>query len=238
MCGRYVLTGGRDVPLSRFGIEDFGETFDEKPRELGRRGFVPRYNIAPTQQVPVVTNEQLRRLRMARWGLLPSWVQDPKTFSVLLNARAETAAQKPSFRDAFRQRRCLLPASGFYEWQKVDRRKVPHFIRLAGQDLFAFAGLWEEWVSKDDGQVLTSCAILTTSANELMGRLHDRMPVILPESRYDAWLDPQPRADLSDLLRPYASEAMEMFEVGSRVNNARNDGPECIAPAFRAARNP
>jgi putative SOS response-associated peptidase YedK len=169
-------------------------------------------------------------LALLRWGLIPPWATDPGIGNRLLNARAETVADKPSFRSAFRQRRCLIPASGFYEWQQAGRRKQPYFIRPRDGRLFALAGLWERWQGPD-GTVET-CAVLTTGANELMRPLHERMPVILGPESDGLWLDPLTPADaLRGLLVPYPAERMEACPVGPRVADPRHEGPRCLEPA-------
>jgi putative SOS response-associated peptidase YedK len=221
MCGRFVRT----TPIHELAeLFIFPETADQPPR----------YNIAPTQPVAVVratTGSRHRELAFLHWGLIPSWSQDPKIGDRMINARSETAAGKPSFRSAFRKRRCLIPTDGFYEWQKTGGKKRPYFIHRADAKPFAFAGLWEHW--EGDGEVIESCTILTTEANELMRPIHDRMPVILLAEDYDRWLDPKldkPEA-VQPLLRPYPSEALAAYPVTPLVNNPRNDRPECLKPA-------
>jgi len=198
----------------------------------------PRYNIAPGTDVVILRagGEAGRELALARWGLVPAWAKDPAFGARAINARSETAAEKPAFRAAMRYRRCLVPADGFYEWAGAGRRKRPHHIRLPGMAPFAFAGLWERWTAPDGG-VLESCAILTTGANERLRPIHPRMPVILPREAYETWLDPaleKPGA-VAGLLRPYPAEATEACPVGLRVNDVRNDDPACLAPAEEQA---
>jgi putative SOS response-associated peptidase YedK len=197
----------------------------------------PRFNIAPTQAVAAVrrvpeSSEPARQLVLLRWGLVPSWAKDPKIGNSLINARAESVAAKPAFRTAFRRRRCLVVADGFYEWQRTGTKKQPYFIRLADDRPFAFAGLWEFWEGPDHS-ALESCTLITTSANELMAPIHDRMPVILSPDDYDRWLDPaiQKPDQLQPLLRPYPSGEMLAYPVSTHVNNPRNEDAECIAPA-------
>ena len=194
--------------------------------------ITPRYNIAPTQPVVAVHASEGagRNCEMMHWGLIPSWADDPAIGTRMINARAETVATKPSFRSAFRQRRCLVVADGFYEWQKLERRKQPHYIRLRDGKPFAFAGLWERW-NKGEGGPLDTCTIITTSPNELIENLHDRMPVILPPNHFEDWLEPEPLAlsRLQDLLVPYPAEGMEAYPVSTYVNKPANDGPECVA---------
>lgn len=193
----------------------------------------PRFNIAPTQPVAVVRfGPGARQLAWLKWGLVPSWARDASIGNRLINARAESVADKPAFRTAFRRRRCLVLADGFYEWRRTGAKKQPFFIRLRDDRPFAFAGLWESWEGADHSS-LETCTILTTGPNELMKPIHDRMPVILASDDYEHWLDPavQEPEQLAPLLRPYPSDAMLALAVGTHVNNPRNDGPECIVPA-------
>jgi putative SOS response-associated peptidase YedK len=208
MCGRYLLLALDPEAFARhYGLDGMSEP-----------ALAPRYNIAPTQQVPVVRGDGGRRLAMLRWGLSASWTKAP-----LFNARAETAADKPVFRSALRLRRCLVPSSGFYEWKQAGKAKQPHLFQLRDKALFAFAGIW-------DGEAV---AVLTTAANDLVRPLHERMPVILPPDAYGRWLDPalQDPEALRQMLSAYPAEAMTASPVGSFVNSARNEGPECMAPA-------
>ncbi len=220
MCGRYTL----HVQLS-FLADLFG--FDK-----GGLNFAPSYNIAPTQEVLVVIGENNRReAQLMRWGLIPSWAKDPSIGNRMINARAETVSEKPSFRDALRKRRCLVPADGFYEWKRVANRRIPMRIVLKSEEPFAFAGLWEQWRSPF-GETIRSCAIITTSANDIMEPIHDRMPVILPKDAWSLWLDTsvQDPARLTELLKPYSSDHMEFYPVSYLVNSPDNDSPEVIAP--------
>lgn len=218
MCGRYTLA----TPVGRLA-EEFG--FDSSSTE-----FRTSYNMAPTRQVPVVLAEGgKRRLEMLRWGLVPSWADDPGIGARMINARSETAPEKPSFRRAFRDRRCLIPADGFYEWKRENGGKQPYYFRMQGGRPFAFAGLWESWTK--DGEI-RSCAILTTAANEVVAGIHERMPVILPSRHYEAWLDPEAERDeLTDLLVPYPGDDLETYPVSRFVNSPGNDDPRCIEPA-------
>jgi len=210
--------------------------------------FPRRYNVAPTQIAPVVRAIEEpgasagRRVDPMRWGLIPSWAPDISIGSRLINARADTIAEKPSFRAAFKSRRCLIPASGFYEWKALEgeKRKVPHYIRPSADDeLFFFAGLWERWTPKDGSrEPIESFTIITTEANELMATLHNRMPVILDAPERDAWLDTEtPQDALKGLLRPYSSELMMAFPVSQTVNNPRNDTAACIARSSNGTSN-
>ncbi len=194
----------------------------------------PRYNVSPTQPVPVIANDGQQRLDFFTWGLIPSWAKDPKMGSRMINARAETVAEKPAYRAAYRRRRCLILADGFYEWRKEpgSSGKTPMYIRLKSGDPFALAGLWERWQSPHGDEIL-SCTIITTTPNSLLATIHDRMPVILPPDAYDEWLDPgekQPQA-LNHLLKPYPPGEMEAYAVTPLVNSPTNDSPECILPA-------
>jgi putative SOS response-associated peptidase YedK len=217
MCGRYTLT----TPVGKLA-EEFEIT--------GPLPEVPaRYNIAPTQEVAaVLTEDDERHLEMLRWGLIPSWADDPGIGSRMINARSETAAEKPSFRGAFKKRRCLIVADGFYEWQKVNGGKQPYYIHMMGGRPFAFAGLWESWGKY--GEEIRSCTILTTDANNMVGRVHHRMPVILPPEEYELWLDPDMREaePLLDLLRPYPENVMEAHPVSRFVNSPSNDDKRCV----------
>jgi len=218
MCGRFSLTrGDRDLE-EEFGVE---VPFDVRPR----------YNIAPTQEVLVLLDDgEQRRIEALHWGLIPSWAKDPKMGHKLINARAETLLERPSFREAFRKRRCLILADGFYEWRVTPGRKRPVYVRLKSKRPFGFAGLWERWTSPE-GRTLKTCAIITTEANELLKPVHHRMPAIVPKGLIDLWLDPQSDLKrLSEVLKPYPSEELEAYEVSQLVNSPQNDLPECIEP--------
>ncbi len=197
--------------------------------------FSPRFNIAPSQPVAVVRlapqPSTQRELAWLRWGLIPSWAKDPTIGNRMINARAETVAEKPAYRAAMRRRRCLLPADGFYEWQKVGRTKRPHFIRMKDDRPFALAGLWETWEGPDHSRI-ESCTVLTTEPNELVRLIHDRMPVILDPTDYEPWLDPtmQNMDELVPLLHPYPSDRMKADAVSTLVNSPANDEPRCIEP--------
>jgi putative SOS response-associated peptidase YedK len=191
----------------------------------------PSYNVAPTQQVAaVLEDEGGRRLEMLRWGLVPSWAVDSDIGSRMINARSETAPEKPSFRRAFRGRRCLIPADGFYEWKREEGGKQPYYFRMQDGRPFAFAGLWESW-DKGDG-TLRTCTILTTRANPVLEGIHDRMPVILPRDAYNAWLDPDAdREELGELMIPYPHDDLEAYPVSRFVNSPRNNDERCVEPA-------
>jgi putative SOS response-associated peptidase YedK len=222
MCGRYALHSNPGVVALQFGLAH--------PPALDAR-----YNIAPGTPILAIRADtsHVRSGSLMHWGLIPSWAKDPTIGHRLINARAETLAEKPSFRSAFRRRRCIIPANGFYEWMATSGRKQPYYIRPSKDELFGFAGLYEHWKGPD-GPV-ESCTIITTDANELMRPIHDRMPVILPVEAYAHWLDPEnpdPGA-LTAMLRPAPAERMAAFPVSYRVNSVKNDGAELIQPQTR-----
>jgi len=220
MCGRFALAATGEEVAAHY--------------ELPEVPFVaPRYNIAPTQPVAAVRlgGAGEREFTHFQWGLIPSWSKEPSIGSRMINARAETAAEKPAFRAAFRRRRCLLPATGFYEWQATGGRKQPMYIHAAESGIFSLAGLWEIWQSADGG-MLETCTILTTSPNELMEPIHNRMPVILDPGAYRLWLAPDPPLDpLNHLLRPCDTAPLAAYPVSTAVNKPQNDTPEIIVPA-------
>jgi putative SOS response-associated peptidase YedK len=220
MCGRFTLRTTGKAVADFFGLSEIPT-------------LPARFNIAPTQPVPAVRVSQDdagRELALLRWGLIPGWAADPSIGNRMINARADTVATKPAYRKAFHERRCLIVADGYYEWKKPDGRKQPYHIRLQDGGPFAFAGLWEHW--DRGGEPIDSCTILTTDVNELVGSIHDRMPVILPPGDYDLWLDPnvQEAKRLEPLLVPFASDAMAARPVSTLVNNPRADDPRCMAP--------
>jgi putative SOS response-associated peptidase YedK len=223
MCGRFTLS--RD-------IEAIADRFNAPAPPADWLSIKPRYNIAPTQSVIVVGDDGQRYLKQMRWGLIPSWAKDPSVGNRMINARAETLAEKPSFRAALKKRRCIIPADGFYEWQKLGKVKQPVHIVLKCREPFAFAGLWETWTSPD-GEEVKSCTIITTEANELLKGVHDRMPVILTKEAESIWLDPkiQEPEQLLPLLKPYQPELMEFYPVSRAVNSPSNDSPDCIVPS-------
>lgn len=221
MCGRYTLTTDAATLQTEFNLASI-------PQDLA-----PRYNIAPTQQVASIINDGTqRRLEAFRWGLIPFWAKDKAIGNRMINARAETIAEKPSFKHPLRKQRCLILADGFYEWKKTPQGKIPMYIRLVDKKPFAFAGLWDQWADPD-GEVIYSCAIITTQPNELMAPIHNRMPVILPHEAVDLWLDPSIEAAqmLLPLLAPYPEEEMRCYPVSQLVNSPANDLPACIHPA-------
>ena len=226
MCGRFSLTTAPDAMRALFDFENLPN-------------LPPRYNIAPTQPVSVVRADDAgsRQLTMMRWGLIPHWAKDGAMAAKMINARAETVAEKPAFRDAFRKRRCLVPADGFYEWRTKDGRKQPFRIGMRGGAPFAFAGLYETWKATSDGpgfsqgETVESVTIITTDANDKLRLIHHRMPVILPTSDFTPWLDAaNDREAALSLLRPYPAEPMAFYRVSPVVNNVRNDDPRCIEP--------
>jgi putative SOS response-associated peptidase YedK len=222
MCGRFTLTVELNELLKTFPWLTVPDV-----------AAPPRYNVAPTQPVAVVANNHNTTLDFFTWGLIPSWAKDPTIGSRMINARAETLAEKPAFRAAYRRRRCLILADGFYEWRKEpgSKAKTPMYVQLKSGEPFGLAGLWEAWNSPH-GDLILSCAIITTTPNELMKPIHDRMPVILPPEAYDEWLDPaekQPE-QVNGLLIPYPADHMQAHPVSTVVNSPANDVPECIEP--------
>ena len=197
--------------------------------------LAPRYNVAPSQIVPVIRRPQsgdgLRELAGCKWGLIPYWAKDPKIGNNLINAKAETLAEKPSFKHAFTKRRCLIPADGFFEWRKRGKEpSQPIYVRRRDGGLFAFAGLWEAWKTPE-GEIVETCTIITTEPNEFISKIHHRMAVILKPDDEAAWIDPKSKSDdLTQLLRPYESDDLEAFPVSRAVNSPAHDGPECIEP--------
>ena len=221
MCGRFTLTDPNADLAVQFDLPSIPP-------------LQPRYNIAPTQPVAAVriaAEAAVREMVLLHWGLIPFWAKDPEIGARMINARAETVADKPAFRHAFRRRRCLVVADGFYEWQKQNGTKQPFYIRLRDARPFAFAGLWERWEAADAG-VIESCTLLTTQPNDLMLTLHNRMPVILQPKDYDLWLDPEVQKVelLQPLLQPYPSQDMAAYAVSRWVNSPDNDDPRCIQP--------
>ena len=223
MCGRYKLSRRKQV------VEEYFDTaVSDEP------DWSPRFNIAPTQPIPVIRQhpkEPVRELSLMRWGLISSWAGDSSAAARMINARAETASTKPAFRDALKSRRCLIPADGFYEWMRAGKGKQPYCFEVNDGELFAFAGLWDRW--KDaSGKAIETCSILTTTPNAVTSPVHDRMPVILDPDSYDLWLDPGMKnvAAASGLLKPYDARLMRRYPVSTRINHVANDGEECSRP--------
>lgn len=223
MCGRYALINPPDAVRQAFG-------YREQPN------FPPRYNIAPTQPVPVVTNPSgSRQFVLMRWGFLPGWVRDPKDYPLVINVRGESAREKPSFRAAFTRRRCLMPADGFYEWHRLGSDRRPYLFRQPDRGVFAFAALWETWHSPD-GSEIDTVAMMTGPANGLMAAIHHRCPIILDEAQQEAWLDPSDDGrNAATLLKPPPDDLLEMVRVSPAVNKVANDGPQVQQPESEAA---
>lgn len=220
MCGRYCLSRSKEL---------LAEHFDVEPDD----DWEPRYNIAPTQNIPVIRQypEQPKRFgsRM-RWGLIPVWAKDASIGFKIINVRAETIAGKPTFRDALKKQRCLIPADGFFEWRNKGKAKTPFCFTMADDSIFAFAGIWDSW-RNPEGKAIETCSIITTTPNTLLIDIHDRMPVILPDDAYDLWLDPgfQKADAICDLLKPFDPNLMRRFEVSNRVNLVKNDDQACLS---------
>lgn len=219
MCGRFSQSKSAETIAQVFQVNNVPP-------------LTPRYNIAPTQQIQTIlqnAEQSQREFQILHWGLIPSWAKDPKMGARMINARAETVAEKPSFRAAFKQRRCLILADGFYEWQQQQKKKQPFYFRMNDEHPFAFAGLWEHWKS-GDGEVINSCTILTTEPNDLMRPVHNRMPVIIDPKDYDLWLDTEVKTPelLQPLLHPYSAEEMTAYPVSTKVNKPVNDSAELI----------
>ncbi len=221
MCGRYTLTANLEEVAAEFRVS------------TGTLTHQPRYNIAPTQDVLVIVEENgTPQLVSLRWGLVPHWAKAINSRYSMINARAETVAEKPSYRRSFEKRRCLIVADGFYEWKKVDGQKIPLYIRLTSGRPFGLAGLWDVWTPPEGGEPLRSCTIITTAPNELLASIHNRMPVILPRPAIDLWLDTTApdKGALLALLKPYSADEMEAYPVSHYVNSPMNDSPKCIEP--------
>ena len=220
MCGRYLFLSPLEAVQQMFRFNQM--------TNLG-----PNYNVAPTHEMPIITRkqgDQENELMIARWGLIPHWAKDKKIAYSTINARSETAASKPAFRDAFKKRRCLVVADGFFEWRRDGEEKTPYLIQLKGGGPFAFAGLWSTW-RPEDGEEVTSFTIMTTEPNEFMAKIHNRMPAILNVDHHDRWLDVD--ADPSQILKPCPSESLKAHPVDKRVGNVRNNDPGLIEPLAR-----
>ena len=220
MCGRFALKAPPRSIQEHFHLPEIPD-------------ISPRYNVAPSQSVAVIRQfpqHPLPQLDILRWGLIPGWASDMKIGYRMINARGETLEQKPSFRTAYKKRRCLVAADGFYEWSHAGGQKQPFYVHLKSGAVFGFAGLWESW-NNPEGGILESCTIITTAANALIGKIHDRMPVILSPEQYEAWLHfATPAQSLQQLLVPYPADKMETYRVGNEVNSPKNDTPGCIKP--------
>ena len=224
MCGRYAITSAPEAIRRLFG-------YDEQPN------FPPRYNVAPTQPVPIVRMvEGQRQFALVRWGLIPAWVKDPRGFSLLINARGESLDDKPAFRAALRYRRCLFPADGFYDWRREGERAKPYYVRLKAGGPMALAGLWENWMGPN-GEEMETAAIVTTRANRMLATIHPRMPAIVPPEAFDLWLDSRSvdATTAAALIAPAPEDMLEMHEVSPAVNSAANDTPDLIAPVTAEA---
>jgi putative SOS response-associated peptidase YedK len=219
MCGRYVIISSPEAIRALFG-------YPEQPN------FPPRYNVAPTQPVPIVRlNDGKREFALVRWGLIPAWVKDPKTFSLVINARGDSVIDKPSFRNAMKRRRCLFPADGFYEWKEEGPRRRPYAVLPKDRKPFAFAGLWESWMGPN-GEEMETAAIITTDANRSLHHIHHRMPVVIPPEAYDFWLSPNVDAvTASALIVPAPEDFFEAYEISTAVNRVVNDDPRLLDPA-------
>jgi putative SOS response-associated peptidase YedK len=227
MCGRYTLTASPEALRALL-------RYSEQPN------FPPRYNIAPSQPIAIVRLVDGRRqFALVRWGFLPSWVKDPKTFSLLINARGESAADKPAFRAAMKRRRCLIPADGFYEWQAVGARKRPFYVHAKSGGPFAFAGLWETWTGPN-GEEVDTAAIVTTRANKTLSAIHERMPVIVPPEAFDLWLNTNDvdATTAAALIAPAPDHLLEAHEISSAVNRTANDNPKLLEPVGAAPPEP
>ena len=226
MCGRYTITSAPEAIRALF-------RYEEQPN------FPPRYNVAPTQPIPIVRLvEGKRQFALVRWGLLPSWVKDPKTFTLLINARGESVIDKPAFRAAMKRRRCLVPADGFYEWKAVGGRKVPYFVQLKSGAPMAFAGLWESWTGPN-GEELETAAIVTTDANRMLAPIHSRMPVIVPPEAFDLWLNTNEvdARTAAALIHAAPEDMLEAYEVSTAVNRTANDNPKLVEPLAANAKS-
>ncbi len=216
MCGRFQLSVKGKQISERYNTEVFDEM------------YTPSYNCAPSQYLPVVTNDNPSQISYLKWGLIPFWAKDPKVGFKNINTRAETISEKPSFRNAFARRRCLIPANGFYEWKK-DKKKIPFRIALADDSIMSFAGIWEQW-KDSEGKAINTFSIITTEANKLISSIHHRMPVILHQKDEEQWLKDNDKDALQNLLAPLPSEEMKMYEISPLVNSPKNNSPEILLP--------
>jgi putative SOS response-associated peptidase YedK len=219
MCGRFVRITPISVLSLKFKVEQVVSN------------LAPSYNIAPSQEIVIIKDDGVRQLVQSKWGFIPSWARDPSIGNKMINARSETVSEKPAFRSAFKKKRCLVIADGFYEWRAEGKRKFPMYIRLTSGECFGFAGLYNAWTSPD-GVKTCSCTIITTEANETVQPIHDRMPVILPRDKEDIWINPalEDKEQLLAMLKPYPSEAMLAYEVSTEVNSPQFNSPANISP--------
>ncbi len=217
MCGRFSRKATLQAIIDEFEIDEVNGMIE------------PGYNVAPGQEVAVILKDDSRKLGLLKWGLIPSWSKDPKIGYRMINARAETLADKPSFKHPLRRKRCLIVADGFYEWKKGGKQKTPMYIFIKGQKPFVFAGLWDTWTSPE-GKKISTCTIITTGPNELLKKIHNRMPVILPKEHIDTWLDRsvEDEQHVLPLLQPYPEKEMDAYEVSRVVNSPKNNTPECV----------
>lgn len=220
MCGRYTLTADAQAIQLAFQLDDVSAWAQ------------PRFNIAPSQQIAVITDRDPKSLKLFKWGLIPSWAKDPATGQRMINARSETAAEKPSFRAAFKRRRCLIPADGYFEWQRRGSQKIPMYIQRNDHEIFAMSGLWESW-KQHDGSTLHSCAILTTEANDAIRPIHHRMVAMIDPEDYSLWLAPRElkQQEWLPLMAGCPSDKLRFYEVSTQVNRPINDNPSVIVPA-------
>ncbi|MGH6770674.1 MAG: SOS response-associated peptidase [Xanthobacteraceae bacterium] len=223
MCGRYLITTVPEAMRALF-------------KYLEQPNFPPRYNVAPTQPIPIVRlHEGQRQFALVRWGLIPAWVKDPKAFSLILQARSDSVVDKPSFKNAMKYRRCLIPADGFYDWNEVTNPRRPYLVRPKHGGPVAFAGLWEAWMGPN-GEEMETAAVITTDANKTLAPIHHRMPVVIPEEAFDLWLDCRNVDALTAaaLLAPAPEDLFEAYEISTAVNRVANDSPELIRPVQRS----
>ena len=218
MCGRFTLQTPEEKIRQTFHLM--------ATRQLG---LSPRYNIAPSEEIPIIRNtDSFPDLHLAKWGLVPHWSKEPATRYSTINARIETVADKPAYRSAFKHRRCLIPADGFFEWKRVNNHKIPHYVRMQNHHLFAFAGIWDRW--EGNGQVLDSCSIIVMPANSVMKPLHERMPAIIAPAHYDLWLDARitEKDEIMGMLNAAPASQLIFYPVSQWVNTPANDDPRCI----------
>ncbi len=217
MCGRFSRKATLQAIIDEFEIEEVNDAVE------------PSYNVAPGQEIAVILKDESRKLGLLKWGLIPSWSKDPAIGNRMINARAETLAEKPSFKHPLRRKRCLIVADGFFEWKKEGKQKIPMYIFLKDQKPFVFAGLWDTWTSPD-GKKISTCTIITTEPNEFMKKIHNRMSVILPKEHIDLWLDRsiENEQKVLPLLQPYPEKEMDAYEISRFVNSPKNNSPACV----------